>query len=55
MQVRASGMIVNSMGWIVELGYELLKHTMQASWGQLWWGREAEWAAGSGQALGRDL
>ena len=23
-------MFVNSMGWIVELGYELLKHTVQA-------------------------
>lgn len=30
-QVRASGLVVNSMGWIVELGYELLKHTVQAS------------------------
>lgn len=29
-QVRASGLVVNSMGWIVELGYELLKQTVQA-------------------------
>jgi hypothetical protein len=29
-QVRASGLVVNSMGWIVELGYELLRHTLQA-------------------------
>lgn len=28
-QVKASGMILNSMGWIVELGYELLKHTIE--------------------------
>ena len=32
-QVRASGLVVNSMGWIVELGYELLKHTVQVGAG----------------------
>ncbi|KAI3429530.1 hypothetical protein D9Q98_005618 [Chlorella vulgaris] len=29
-QVRASGLFVNSMGWITDLGYELLKHTVQS-------------------------
>lgn len=28
-QVRASGMVVNSMGWVLELGYEILKHTIE--------------------------
>ncbi|PSC75129.1 CLP1-like protein [Micractinium conductrix] len=28
-QVRASGMVLNSMGWVVELGYELLKHAVE--------------------------
>jgi polyribonucleotide 5'-hydroxyl-kinase len=29
-QVRASGLVVNSMGWVSELGYELLRHTLGA-------------------------
>lgn len=29
-QVRASGLVVNSMGWVSELGYELLLHTLSA-------------------------
>lgn len=32
-QVRASGMVVNSMGWIQDLGYELLKHTVEVRGG----------------------
>lgn len=28
--VRASGVIINSMGWVEELGYDILKHTAQS-------------------------
>lgn len=28
-QVRAAGMIINSMGWIDGLGYELILHSLQ--------------------------
>lgn len=37
-QVRASGLVVNSMGWIVELGYELIKHTVQVGAAGGWFG-----------------
>ena len=30
MQVAASGMVINSMGWIEDLGFELLVHSIQA-------------------------
>lgn len=30
LQVAASGLIVNSMGWIEDLGYQLLLHTIRA-------------------------
>ena len=29
-QVAASGLIVNSMGWVEDLGYQLLQHTIRA-------------------------
>ena len=29
MQVRAAGMIINSMGWIDGLGYELILHSLK--------------------------
>ena len=29
-QVRAAGMVINSMGWIEDLGYELLMHSAAA-------------------------
>ena len=29
-KVAASGMVINSMGWIEDLGFELLLHAIQA-------------------------
>lgn len=29
-QVRADGMVVNTMGWVDNLGYDLLLHSIQA-------------------------
>ena len=29
MQAAASGLIINSMGWVVDLGYDLLLHTIR--------------------------
>lgn len=28
LQARAAGLVVNSMGWVEDLGYELLRHTI---------------------------
>lgn len=30
LQVRADGMVINTMGWVEGLGYELLLHSIKA-------------------------